>query len=115
MLTRLDKNRRREFELKREIMDNVAEVGLHHDIIKYCRAQYPPWKYIHSRPDKRSTIATGCHDFTIFLPGGRVLCFECKDATGKLDSDQLIWRKELELLGHTVHIVRSMRDFFALL
>jgi hypothetical protein len=95
----------------REIKGKIErELKLHDDIIRYCNAQWPRWKYIHARTDQRPTIAVGCQDFTIFAPG-RVLCIECKRADGKPDHDQLIWHKEMEMLGHTVHIVRSLSEF----
>lgn len=90
------------------------EGKLHEDIIKFCGDQWPRWKIIHARMDKRSTIAVGAQDFTIFRPGG-VLLVECKKKGGKLDPDQQIWRKEMEMIGHTVHIVWSMNDFEKLL
>lgn len=90
------------------------ELDLHDQIIRYCNAQWPKWKYIHARTDKRSTIAAGCQDFTIFAPG-RVLCIEVKRPGGKLDPDQQGWAKEMQMLGHTVHTVRSMDEFIALL
>ena len=89
------------------------ELALHNDIIKWCNDQMPRWKYIHANPSQKSCIAKGCQDFTVFAPG-RVIIFECKNKDGKLDSDQQIWRKEMEMLGHDVPIVRSMQDFFAL-
>jgi len=62
-------------ELAREARQ--PEVKLHEKIIAHCESQWPRWKFIHARTDRRSTIAVGCQDFTIFMPGG-VLCVECK-------------------------------------
>jgi len=98
--------------LGRKLKDGVArELALHDEIIAHCRQQWPPWKYIRANPVEASTIAKGCQDFTIFLPGGRLLCVECKRADGKLSDDQQIWAKELIMLGHQVHVVRSMDEF----
>ena len=105
---------RRESQVRREILTKVErELSLHDDIIRYCQSQWPPWKFIRARPDQRSTIAKGAHDFTIFLPN-RILCIECKRSDGKPDADQQVWAKELEMLGHRVHVVRSMEEFLAL-
>lgn len=88
------------------------EMKLHEDIMSYCMAKSPRWMFIRARSDKRSGIAIGANDMTIFMGDGKVLCVECKSKTGKLTKEQLIWREEMRLLGHTVHEVRSMEDFF---
>lgn len=86
------------------------ECKLHTEIIKYCDAQWPKWKYIHARMDKRATIGKGVQDFTIFAPD-RVLCIECKARDKKLEPEQLAWAKEMEMLGYTVHCIRSWEEF----
>lgn len=87
------------------------EIPLHDEIIKFCRSQFPPWKYIHARTDKKATISVGANDFTIFLPFGGLLCVECKNATGKLTPSQLVWQKEMQMIGHEVHTIRSFNEF----
>jgi hypothetical protein len=89
----------------------TRERDLHDQIIDFCNSKFPRWKFIHARMDKRSTVAVGSQDFTIFLPNGRVLCVECKRKNEKPDQDQLIWHKEMEMLGHVVHVVRSVEEF----
>lgn len=91
------------------------ESELHDRIIYYCESHWPKWKFIHCRMDKRSTIAKGAQDFTIFIPKGRTLCVECKTKDGKLDSDQMGWAHEMNKNDHTVHVVRSFEEFLALL
>lgn len=91
------------------------EMPLHDRIMKHCEAQWPRWKYIRARPDIASTIAKGAQDFTIFLPRGITVCIECKSATGKLDDDQRSWAKEMQMLGHTVHEVRSFDHFLTII
>lgn len=88
--------------------------GLHEKIMEHCDKQWPRWKYIHARTDQKSTIGVGVHDFTIYLPGGRLLNIECKTKDGKLTEEQAIWIKELEMLEHPVHIVRSLAEFIAI-
>lgn len=90
------------------------ELKLHDKIINYCNSRWPKWKYIHANPSVRSTIQVGAQDFTIFADRARVFCIECKSKTGKRDQDQQIWAKEMEMLGFTVHLVRSMEEFFNL-
>ena len=92
----------------------ISELPLHDEIIRHCNSQCPRWKYIHARTDQKSTIGVGVHDFTIFLPGGRVLCIECKTRLGKLTPEQLAWKLEMEMLGHAVHVVRSFQEFIVL-
>ena len=91
------------------------ESPLHNKIIEWCNNQFPKVKYIRARSDRRSTIAAGAQDFTLFLPAGRTLCVECKAAGGKLDQDQLIWKKEMEMLGHFVFVVWNLEDFLRLI
>lgn len=85
--------------------------GLHEQIMEFCDAQWPRWKFIHSRTDQKSTVEVGSHDFTIFLPNGKTLCVECKAKGGKLSNEQLAWAKELSMLGHGVHVVFSLEEF----
>jgi hypothetical protein len=92
----------------------TQESPLHRKIMDYCEEQWPKWKYIRARMDKRSTIAVGAQDITIFASRGRLFCIECKSKSGKLDPDQLIWRKEMEMVGHPVHLVRSFSEFLEL-
>lgn len=87
------------------------EMDLHRQIMDFCDKAWPRWKYIRARSDQRSTIQLGAQDFTLFLPGGKVLCIECKRKGSKLSEDQIIWKKEMEMLGHVVHTVYSFEEF----
>ncbi len=87
------------------------EIKFHKEIITYCNKQWPRWKYIYSRPDMPATIGAGIQDFTVFLPGCKLLCIECKKRDGKLSDAQRNWKHEMKRLGHEVHIVRSMEEF----
>jgi len=100
--------------LKSQLDYAPKEIELHKEIMDWCDAQWPRWKYIRARSDQKSTIAVGAQDFTIFTPGGRVLCVECKRSGTKQDRDQLCWATELRILGHTVHVVRSLDEFLKL-
>jgi len=88
--------------------------GLHQQIINHCNAQWPRWKFLHSRTDRKSTVEVGSHDFTIFLPKGRVLCLECKAKGGKLSSEQLGWIHEMKTLDHPVWTIYSFAEFLEL-
>lgn len=89
------------------------ESKLRDQILAFCDSQRPRWKVVWARSDKRSTLPVGAHDLTIFRSGGRTTCIELKTASGKLDTDQTIWKHEMESLGHTVHVVRSWPDFLS--
>lgn len=91
------------------------ELQLHDEIISYCNKQFPRWKYIHANPSQKSCIAVGAQDFTLFMPGGKLLCIECKAKGGKWSIEQMAWRKEMEMLGHTVVEIVSMQEFFKLI
>ena len=85
--------------------------GLHEQIIEWCNAQWPRVKYIHARTDQKSTIGVGIHDFTLYMPQGRILNVECKANGKKATQDQLNWAKELSMLGHRVDFVWSFDQF----
>jgi len=87
------------------------ESDLHESIMSYCNSQWPRWKFRHARMDRATTETLGTEDFTIFLPRNITLHFECKKKGGKLTDDQQIWRKELSMLGHEVHVIQSFEDF----
>ena len=91
-----------------------TEAPLHNEIAAWCNAQWPKWKFIHARMDRKATIGEGVHDFTIYAPAGRVLNIECKSRTGKLSEEQRDWSHELERNGHAVHVVRTMAEFLQL-
>lgn len=94
-----------------EVLD---EEQLADDVLAFCDAQWPRWKILRARRDKPSTIPVGCQDDTVFASGGRVFLLELKKKGGKPDADQLIWHKELEMLGHKVHVIRSMTEFLSI-
>lgn len=112
MLTRLDKNKVRDQPTSADVRTSQRESTLHDQIIEYCNSQWPKFKYIHARMDKRSTIQVGAPDFCpIFLPGGKIIIFECKRQGEKCTPEQLAWHKELEMLGHTVHVIYTFSQF----
>jgi hypothetical protein len=90
------------------------EIPLHEEIIRYCNSRWPVWKFRHARTDKRTTEEIGVEDFTIFLPGGKTIHCEIKARDEKQTKEQLIWAKQLEMLGHQVFVVRSMESFLEL-
>lgn len=92
----------------------VGRGGLHDQIIRHCNAQWPRWKFRHARTDCPTTEELGVEDFTVFLPRNITLHVECKTANGKESPEQLAWAYEMKLLGHEVHLVRSLKEFIEL-
>jgi hypothetical protein len=89
------------------------ESDIHSEIIDECERR--GWQYLHGSMSKRTNRTLGEPDFTILAKGGRVLFVECKSRTGKLSIEQLAFKVQAELNGHTVHIVRSFSDFISIL
>lgn len=96
--------------LKAECMDAAEkESDLHEAIINECNRR--GWCAVHSRMDRATTVQIGTPDFIIFADAGRVFAVECKSKTGKLSTEQLATQAWLKRLGHTLHVVRSFREF----
>ncbi len=89
------------------------EAELHEQIIDYCNSQWPKWKVIRARMDKKSTLGKGVHDMTVFYPGG-VLCVEAKTRTGKVSEDQRDWNFDMMRIGHSVCVIKSFEEFLNL-
>ena len=87
------------------------EMKLHKAIMDHCKQQWPRWLYIRARSDQPSTIGVGVHDFTVFLPNRIVVCVECKKRGAKPSEPQRNWIHQMKLLGHDVHIVRTLEGF----
>lgn len=87
------------------------EMPLHQSIMDYCNSQWPRWKYIRARSDCESTIEAGACDFTIFLPGAKAICIECKAKGRKQSPKQRDWAKEMQMLGWNVAVVYSFGAF----
>lgn len=89
----------------------AREERLHEKIMVWCDQQWPRWKYVHSRMDRKTTTETGVADFVVFAPGGRVIVVECKARGRKLSKEQRDWSHEMFRLDHTVHLVYSLDEW----
>ena len=69
---------------------------------------------VNPRSDKASTIRRGHPDYTIFLPGPRVLLMEMKVEGGILSQFQLDAIAILAELGYTVHLPQNAADAIAI-
>lgn len=88
------------------------ESTLHADIAQECRRQ--GWLAFHGSMAHRTSRTLGEPDFVILMPG-RVLLIEAKTRLGKQSPDQLAVAAMAGRLGHTVHVIRSFRDFLSLI
>lgn len=89
----------------------TSEASLHEEIFAECR--HRGWIALHGSMAERTCRTLGEPDFVILADGGRVLFVECKTRTGKLSPAQAALKFHAEKLGHTVHVVRSLEEFFA--
>ncbi len=105
MVARLDGNPAREpVDMPPDAVDEEIR-QLHYPIIHFCKS------YVHSNPCRSTTVGPGCPDF-ILSCNGKTFWIECKTKTGKLTPDQLAFKMLLEMQGVTMHVVRSMSEFF---
>ena len=86
------------------------ESDLHDAIIADCRRR--GWIVIHSRMDRATTTAKGVPDFLIFADRARVFLFEAKRQNGKLTPEQQGFAMAADMLGFTVHVVRSFSEYW---
>jgi hypothetical protein len=89
------------------------EASLHYFILEEVRAR--GWLCFHGSMAHRSRRTTGEPDFQILIPGGRLLLVECKTALGKCSDEQLARAAHARKLGHTIHVIRSQREFLHLI
>jgi hypothetical protein len=85
------------------------ERALHDDIQDECKRRR--WLCLHGSMAHKTMRTVGEPDFTILADVGRVFFVECKTATGKLSPEQLALKCWAEMLGHEIHIVRSLDEF----
>jgi hypothetical protein len=89
------------------------ERDLHESILAACRLRN--WIVFHGSMAHRTFRTPGEPDFVVLADGGRTWLIEAKTRHGKLTTDQLglqLWAKKL---GHTVAVIRSMKEFYALI
>ena len=89
--------------------DAGPESGLHAKIIAECKRR--GWIYFHGSMAHRAMRVAGEPDFQILADHGRVFLIEVKSREGKLTPAQLGLKLWAEKLGHTVHVVRSFKEF----
>lgn len=106
-----------ETEAPRTGCDEESE--LHSHIIEECKAR--GLLYGHGSMAHKTHYTPGWPDFVIVKPPAYVawdhpiLFVECKTKTGKLTPEQRAVEAHLRKLGQTLHVVRSIEEFKALL
>lgn len=89
------------------------ERQIHDDILAECRRR--GLIAFHGNMAHRTFRTPGEPDFVILAHGGRCLLVECKTRLGKLSAEQLGMQAMAGVLGHTIHVVRSLADFLNLI
>ena len=88
----------------------LNEAKLHEDILAECRRR--GWLVFHGSMAHRTFRTPGEPDFVILRDNGKTLMVECKSGTGKLSTDQQAVAAWASKLGHQIHVVHSMEEFF---
>ena len=87
-----------------------AESDLHYSIISECKKR--AWIYFHGSMAHATRRSIGEPDFTILANRGRVFFIECKARNGKLSPAQSGVVLHADTLGHKIHVISSMTQFF---
>lgn len=87
-----------------------VESELHNDIIAECNRR--GWIYFHGSMAVATARTESEPDFEILADGGRFFLIECKSKSGKPTPGQLGMRAWAEKLGHKIHHIRSMEEFY---
>jgi len=94
--------------------DQGPESKLQSKIKSYCKGQgWPVLSFPQTQAVKRY-LPEGWPDIVLILPK-RVLFLELKAAKGRKSKGQVLMAQMFEYLGHTIHEVRSYKQFFRLL
>ena len=89
-----------------------SERDLQNEIIKCCLSNQ--WPVFRGSMAHRTFRNVGEPDFHIIIPWNQHLMIECKSRKGKLTTEQLGVRMQLEMVGCPVHVVRSLSEFLEL-
>lgn len=93
-------------------LPELTEAELHELIRAECARR--GWIALHGDMTRPSGRTLGEPDYVICADHGRVFFVECKSATGNLSPAQFALRAQARLLGHEIHVVRSLDAFLAL-
>ncbi len=85
------------------------ESELHEQIRQECLKR--GWMAFHGSMAHRTFRTPGEPDYVILCDEGRILMIECKTKKSKLSTDQIWVQAWAKRCGHTIHVVRSMKEF----
>lgn len=91
----------------------LKESELHKNILAACKIR--GWIAFHGSMAHSTFRTEGEPDFVILMPNGRTLMIECKSKKGKSTAEQLAIHAWARTLDHTVHVIRSMEEFYELI
>ena len=103
-----------------------AENKIQQEIVRWFRANYYKKGVIFSVPNERAGgylamkdllltgLLSGVSDLIVVLPN-KVLFVEVKTATGTQKPNQIKFEKNVQLLNHEYHLVRSLLEFKAII
>lgn len=89
------------------------ERDLHDDIEALCK--YRGYLYRHDRMDRPTTGQVGWPDWTIFMPGTRVVFLECKARKSKATIEQLSKLAHARKFGFAAEVVDNYSDALAVI
>lgn len=87
------------------------EADLQAEIEAECRRR--GWMPFRQRMDRAATMPVGFPDFVIMANDGRVIWIEAKAGKRKPSLEQRAMHAVAARLGHTVHVIRTMQEFYA--
>ena|SRR2546426_11825238 len=90
-----------------------TEAELHELIRAECARR--GWIALHGDMTRRTGRTLGEPDFVVLADRGKLFLVEAKAAAGNLSPAQFALRAQARLLGHEIHVVRSLAAFLALI
>lgn len=105
-----------EREIQKAIVDTFRQMTCNHNPMPLIFSNHN-----NATDIKQATVArsqgriAGIPDLTILLPNGKTIFIEVKTDKGRVSPVQKQMHEQLQLLGHEVLVVRSVKDFDLLL
>lgn len=90
-----------------------CESDLHYAILEECK--HRGWLCFYGSMAHATRRTLGEPDFTILADRGRVFLIECKAKGGKMSPAQKGVELAAIILGHKVHVVSSLTQFFEII
>ncbi len=91
----------------------MNESDLHRSILAECKAR--GWIALHGDMRRKTHRTPGEPDFVILAEKEKTILIECKSENGTVTPAQLEMVYRAARLGHRIRIVRSVREFVAVI